>query len=98
MAADEDHRQLDAARTHLVLHVQPAHPRHAHIQQHAGIGVRLAGFEKGAATGEGHAFQAHRLQQPERRIEHALVVIDHINQLLHPRAAPLVVMHFIARG
>lgn len=80
MAADEDHRQVDAARQQFVLHVQPAHAGHPHVEQDAGMAAALAGIEEVPALGEGPCLEADRFQQPDRRFEHALVVVDHVDQ------------------
>ncbi|KJU80517.1 hypothetical protein N619_03435 [Ectopseudomonas oleovorans] len=55
VTADEDDRQVDTPCAHLLLHIEPAHARHTHIEQHAGIGQRIAGLEKGATACERHA-------------------------------------------
>lgn len=80
MAADEDHRQVDAARQQFVLHVQPAHAGHPHVEQDAGMAAALAGVEEVPALGEGPCLETDRFQQPDRRFEHALVVVDHVDQ------------------
>ena len=82
MATDEDDRQVQLTRAHFFLHIQPAHAGHAHIQQHTGVELGVTRVQESEATGKRQCFEAHRLQQPDGRIEHALIVIDHIDHLL----------------
>ncbi|MNP65104.1 hypothetical protein D3C76_1606670 [compost metagenome] len=60
--ADKDDRQIQLAYAHFLLHVQPAHAGHAHVEQHAGIQTGIAGLEKLDTTGKRQGCQADRLQ------------------------------------
>jgi len=95
VAADENHRQVQITAAHVLLNIQAAHARHAYIQQHTGVEAAVAGVEKLAATGKRQRLEAHRLQQPDGRVEHPLVVIHHIHHLFrhaHHRLIPLLIV------
>ena len=82
VAGDEHHRQAAATPPELLEDLQPAHARHAHVEQHAAGHPRLAGGEEGLARLVRRHRVAVGLQHPGERVAQGFVVIDDMNDLV----------------
>ena len=75
-----------AAQVELVLHLEPAHARHAHVEHQAARLRSVVARQEFLRRRVGLAGYACRLEQQAQRVAHRVVVIDHehgLRQVFH---------------
>jgi hypothetical protein len=77
MSGEKYYRDGDSSPCQLCLQLEPAHSRHAHIQNQAARTMWIEGLEKRTGGFVGFGAQAGRLKEQKYCSANRLVVIDH---------------------
>jgi hypothetical protein len=79
VAGDEDDREGCLAGDQFLLQFEPAHARHAHVEDRHGDGGRVVAGEEFLGALEPEDPVAARFEQPLQRVAHRVVIVDDVH-------------------